>query len=305
MTTFNRESYVAAAIESVLAQRFGDFELIIVDDRSTDGTLTVADTYAARDARIRVFRNDRNLGDYPNRNRAASYARGTFLKYHDSDDVMYPHCLEVMVPPLVAEPSAALALTARGAWPGGPAPMRLSPQLAYEREFIGSGLFMGGPSCALFRRDAFEAIGGFAQAGAESDYLTWLKICARYPIVLVPGDLFWYRTHAGQQLQTVRAQRDYARIHGHAWAALHAPECPLKGDTLRRAKMNAAAMLMRHLWRDLRSGQWGLATYRWRHAGISTAQLVRYLRPPRRETNAGTPVAATSKAVQWSSRVAK
>src|SRR6185369_13268101 len=69
MTAYNREKYVAAAIESVLAQRFTDFELIVVDDRSSDRTLEIAKEYEARDSRVRVFANERNLGDYPNRNR--------------------------------------------------------------------------------------------------------------------------------------------------------------------------------------------------------------------------------------------
>ena len=97
MTAYNREQYIAAAIESVLAQTFADFELIVVDDGSADDTVAAARSYEA-DPRVRVVVNERNLGDYPNRNRAAGLARGRFLKYHDSDDVMYPHCLATMLP---------------------------------------------------------------------------------------------------------------------------------------------------------------------------------------------------------------
>ena len=97
LTAYNREDYLAASIESVLAQTWSNLELIIVDDQSTDSSLQIARDYARRDARIRVHANDRNRGDYPNRNHAASFAQGEFLKFHDSDDVMYPHCLEVMV----------------------------------------------------------------------------------------------------------------------------------------------------------------------------------------------------------------
>ena len=102
MTAYNRERYVGAAIESVLAQTFADFELIVVDDGSVDRTVEVARQYED-DPRLRIVLNERNLGDYPNRNRAAALARGRFLKYHDSDDVMYPHCLSTMVGPLDAE----------------------------------------------------------------------------------------------------------------------------------------------------------------------------------------------------------
>src|SRR5262249_14421824 len=93
MTAYNRASFIAPAIESVLAQTFADFELVIVDDCSTDDTPDIARRYARLDSRVRVLINERNLGDYGNRNHAAALGRGQFLKFHDSDDMMYPHCL--------------------------------------------------------------------------------------------------------------------------------------------------------------------------------------------------------------------
>src|SRR5260370_25138306 len=91
LTSYNREEFIAEAIESVLAQSLTDYELIVCDDRSSDRTVEIVNAYAARDARIRVSINERNLGDYGNRRRVARLARGRFLKYHDSDDVMYRH----------------------------------------------------------------------------------------------------------------------------------------------------------------------------------------------------------------------
>jgi glycosyltransferase involved in cell wall biosynthesis len=79
MTAFNREEYIAEAIESVLGQTLADFELIISDDCSTDRTLEIANAFARRDGRIRVLRNASNLGDYPNRRCAAALARGGCL----------------------------------------------------------------------------------------------------------------------------------------------------------------------------------------------------------------------------------
>src|SRR5208337_5267776 len=134
MTAYNREAFIADAIESVLAQTFTDFELIIVDDASKDRTVEIARHYAARDSRIQVVANEHNLGDYPNRNRAAKLATGEFIKYHDSDDLMYPHCLAIMTELLTAYPEASVALSKE--WEGGPLPMLLTPRLCYEREFL-------------------------------------------------------------------------------------------------------------------------------------------------------------------------
>src|SRR5205823_6563013 len=63
LTAYNRERYIRAAIESVLAQTFTDFELIVSDDRSHDATVAAAEEYARRDPRIRIVVNERNLGD--------------------------------------------------------------------------------------------------------------------------------------------------------------------------------------------------------------------------------------------------
>jgi glycosyltransferase involved in cell wall biosynthesis len=89
--------YIAEAIDSVINSNYQNWELIIVDDCSKDRTVEIARKYEKQDDRIKVYVNKTNLGDYPNRNRAASYAKGKYLKYVDADDLIYPHGLEVMV----------------------------------------------------------------------------------------------------------------------------------------------------------------------------------------------------------------
>src|SRR5690606_2521559 len=91
MTVYNREKYIAEAIKSVLASTYQNWELIIVDDQSMDNSVAIAQSFAQKDPRIQVHVNKENLGDYPNRNRAASYAKGKYLKYVDSDDLIYPY----------------------------------------------------------------------------------------------------------------------------------------------------------------------------------------------------------------------
>jgi hypothetical protein len=289
MTAFNRERYVAAAIESVLAQTFGDFELIVVDDRSEDRTVEIARGYE-RDPRVRVVVNERNLGDYPNRNRAAALARGEFLKYHDSDDLMYLHCLETMVGMLRAAPGAGFGMSTGSSWPGGPCPMLLTPRMSYQREFLGSGLFKCGPAGALFRATVFAELGGFPDAGVGSDYLFWLEACAKVCVALMPADLFWYRAHAGQELQKDSAPWEYAVAAGGAWRALNEPGCPLSSDEREQAKRNWAFTLARGAWREARAGRWGVAATQLRHAGLEWRDWALYLRPPLRDPYAGTPL---------------
>jgi glycosyltransferase involved in cell wall biosynthesis len=290
MTSYNREAFIAESIESVLAQTFNDFELIVSDDCSHDGTVAIANEYARRDSRVRVTINESNLGDYGNRNKAASLARGQFLKYHDSDDVMYRHCLAVMVEALCAEPRAGFALSSSRNWPGGPCPMLSTPRLSYEREYLGTGLFQAGPASALFRTDVFRSLGGFPEEGVASDMLFWIHACARVNVLLVPGDLFYYRVHAGQELARPGNNVRYALARAAAWRMLNSPECPLDPAVLDRAKTNFLWAATRDAYRQFKRGQFGAAAAIVRFLGLDIGDWVRYLRPPNRNPNAGTPV---------------
>ena len=289
LTAYNREDYIAESIESVLAQSLTDFELIVCDDRSTDGTAGIVGDYARRDPRIRFSINERNIGDYGNRRHTASLARGRFLKYHDSDDVMYPHCLAAMADPLEAEPRAAFALSGSRYWPGGPCPMLLTPRLAYEREFLGSGLFQQGPASALFRAEAFHALGGFPEITYAGDYLFWLRACTTVNVLLVSGDLFYYRVHAGQEFAKAASIEAYARSAAEAWRMLNSPDCPLTGDALEQGKRNFVFSQTRAIYRQLKAGRVAAADVTARHLGLSPGDYLSYLRPPRRHDAAGTP----------------
>jgi len=290
VTAYNRERYIAASLESVLAQTFGDLEVLVTDNQSTDGTMEIARRYERLDSRVRVVVNERNLGQFGNRNRAASLATGEFLKYHDSDDLMYPHCLAVMVPLLRAEPRAGFGLTSGRGWPGGPAPMLSTPRDSYRREFLGLGLFMCGPAGALFRADVFHALGGFEDHGAPSDTIFWMRACARYPVLLLPGDLFFYREHAGQEFQSAGVARQYASVSAHAWRALASPDCPLDAGERVRARRNTAFSTAKTIWRAARAGNLPLAWHRALSSGMSPVEWIRYLRRPQRSAFAGTPL---------------
>ena len=290
MTLYNREKFVGDAIASVLSQRFENFELIVCDDRSTDNSVAVARSFAARDSRIKVFVNDTNLGDYPNRNRAARLASGTFIKYHDSDDVMYPHCIETMVAPMLAYPSAAIGMSLGRSHPGGPSPMLLTPRLSYQREFLGSGLFQGGPACGIFRRSTFMSMGCFPLRGVASDYVFWLQAAAKVNILTLPGDLFWWRMHPGQEFQKESAQLEYTIVHGEAWRALESANCPLEPEEIENARRTVVVGLMRAVANDMRARRFSVARKRMKESGISSTQIARYARSPGRRSLAGTPL---------------
>ena len=103
LTVHNREQYVAAAIESILQQTFTDFELLVVDDGSTDGSRPIIAEFAAHDARIRVLRQE-NAGLAAARNAGIQQARGEFVAFMDDDDISLPKRLEEQQSFLVENP---------------------------------------------------------------------------------------------------------------------------------------------------------------------------------------------------------
>ena len=204
-TCYNRAHFLEETIKSVLAQTFEDFEYIIVDDCSTDGSIEIANRFANIDHRIKVYKNEVNLGDYPNRNRAASHATGEYLKYVDSDDILFPHTIDVMVRCIDSFPDAAVGLSAAFIKEAH-YPICLTPTDAFHFNFTQTDIFGRAPGSAIIRRSAFEAQEGFSGLRQIGDFECWLKLACYYPLVVMSRDLYWARTHADQEQHYEDAQ---------------------------------------------------------------------------------------------------
>jgi glycosyltransferase involved in cell wall biosynthesis len=200
ITSFNREKYISQAIESVLSSTFHDFELIIVDDCSNDKTLEIARRFEAEDSRVKVYLNEKNLGDYPNRNKAASYASGKYIKYVDADDYIYPNGLEIIINQMEKFPNAAVGLFSLPQNIQKPFPILLSPREAYLYNFFGQGLFHKAPLSAIIRKDAFETVGGFKPDRMTSDFEMWHRMAQRFNFLLIQDHVVWYREHDAQEV---------------------------------------------------------------------------------------------------------
>lgn len=258
MTVYNREKYLSAAIESVLKSRLEDFEFILVDDCSSDSSWEIVQHYSNRDPRVRIYKNSQNLGDYGNRAKAASLASGEYIKYLDSDDLAYPHTLEVMLESARQFPDAALALSHPQPEAELPYPIHLTSQQAWYRHFLGRGCLSCGPTGAIIRRSAFEAVGGFRKEwGVLSDIDLWLRLSAQWPVVLLPPGLAWWRRHEEQEYTRGNARYQYL-VNGYELTrhALAADSCPLSSHeqqtALDRAKQRHARRVLSLLFREKR-----------------------------------------------------
>lgn len=109
LPVYNGENFVIEAIKCVLSQTLSDWELIISDNTSTDRTVSICREFAERDGRIRVYRNDRNLGVLPNFNRVVELSHGRYFKWISHDDVFGAEFIACCIQALEEDPKAVLA----------------------------------------------------------------------------------------------------------------------------------------------------------------------------------------------------
>jgi glycosyltransferase involved in cell wall biosynthesis len=208
--TYKGASTLGAAMDSVLSQSFGDFELIVVDDGSPDDTQAVVEARA--DPRVRYLRNDRNLGPQGNWNRCLSLAAGLYVKLLPHDDLLHPDCLlrQVQVLEQDREQSVALVCSARDVigpdgrvllhargFPGaveGPMPRGEVLRHCLRR---GTNL-IGEPGAVLFRRDLAGRVGGFDMRHPYViDLEYWLRLLRHGQAWYCPQALASFRVWGG------------------------------------------------------------------------------------------------------------
>ncbi len=206
MTAYNREKYIAEAIESVLSQTYPQFELIIVDDQSKDRTVDIAKEYATIDGRINIHVNEKNLGDYPNRNKAVSYAKGEFLVFVDSDDTIYPDTLSYIVKAFNEFPSADFATIIDDSEGMLKVAKLISSEEAILQHFFGRPFLNRGPGGTVVRRTFFNSIGCFPiQYGPANDMYYNIKAASNTNVLLLPYHYLFYRKHDEQEIKNKKA----------------------------------------------------------------------------------------------------
>lgn len=198
MTAYNREKYIGEAIESVLASTYTNFELIIVDDCSTDKTFSIAKMYQEKDTRIKLFLNEKNIGQFPNRNKAAGYATGEFLMNADSDDTLHADGIENCVNAMLAFPQSSFGMFCYNTVQS---PSVIETKDALRQHFFEKPFLMIGPGGTIIRRSFFEEISGYPEIyGPANDLYFNLKATCHSSIVMLPFEFLFYRRHEGQEI---------------------------------------------------------------------------------------------------------
>jgi len=236
MPCYNAAAHLPKSVGSVLAQTFTDWELIAVDDGSSDGTL---DWLQARaDPRLRI-QTQTNQGVSAARNAALELARGEYVAFLDADDTWAPTFLEKQIAALKAHPDAGLAYCG---WQNVGLPgMRGEPFTPpdYETPTKRETLFAGCRwpiHAALTKREAIIATGGFdLHLKNAEDYAFWLEIVNAAMIVRVPEVLAYYHFHDGTQASDNRARAALSLLDAQqAYLARHQDFAAQLGRARRR-----------------------------------------------------------------------
>jgi|tagenome__1003787_1003787.scaffolds.fasta_scaffold20910112_1 glycosyltransferase involved in cell wall biosynthesis len=277
---FDSERWTSKTIQSVLEQTFEEFELIVVDDASKDGTLR--EIRAFDDPRIRVYSNSRNLGHTGNWNRTLNLARGPFVKFLNCDDILYPDCLETMVDLLIRNPSVGLAFSRRDIEltdPADPYAVRLKAKHDHGHTHLGElrevnpgrliftrwvreglhGNWVGEPTNVMMRRDCLREVGTFSfHIHQRADMDLWLRAMYFWDVGFVDRPLAKYVVRTGSLTGVNRAT-------GAGWLDnLWLLDGLLTYDEIRRGcpevrtlRRRAAARVSRHAVRCIATGRVG------------------------------------------------
>jgi glycosyltransferase involved in cell wall biosynthesis len=224
---WNAEAFLGEAVESVIAQTYPNWEMIIVDDGSSDGSLAIAQHYAGREQRIRVLRHEGggNLGKAASRNLGIERAQGRFLAFLDADDVYLPGKLARQVPIAQAHPEVALVYGPTRYWHSWAnkalqdvvAPLGLAARTVHEPPTVLTAFLRDGGivpcTCGLLARlDVVRRLGAFDRCVDHlfEDQVLIAKLSLAAAVYVDDGCFDLYRQHSGST--SARAVRE-GRYH--------------------------------------------------------------------------------------------
>ena len=198
MAVFNGGSYLKTALDSILSQSLRDFELLVIDDASTDGTAELLGRYAVEDRRVRVLHNGENIGLTASLTFGLKEAKGRYIARLDADDVARPSRLAAQVRFLEERPDVDVVGTWAtliddkgnecGSWQLPQSDGALSWLLLFNNAFVHSSV--------MFRKDAALSLGGYSpECKRSQDYDLWLRMAQQGLLGCIPEELVHFRRH--------------------------------------------------------------------------------------------------------------
>ncbi len=241
--TYNSSAYVRDAVESVVAQTYKNIEYIIADDCSTDDSWNIICEY--KDPRIKAYRNEVNLREYPNRNKAISEATGKYLIFIDGDDVLYPHAISTFVYYEKNYPDLGMYISRE--WdPKILVPLLISSLNIYKFEYLDNGILGGNFTNVFFNTQILKSFSLPLNIKTGDTYIQ-LKIAQHYPALIIPGNLAWWRRRRGNATEKLFSDYKYLAETMKYRISLLDESNLLNGSEALLAKMNLYGGLLRIL----------------------------------------------------------
>jgi glycosyltransferase involved in cell wall biosynthesis len=203
---YNGEKYMRESIESCIKQTHKNWELIIVDDSSTDNTATIANEYVLKDSRISYFKNDHNIKLPRTLNKGFSLARGNYLTWTSDDNMYKPNALEYMLNALTSDTRAQFVFTSCEIIDEeGNIIEYINASKDFRKEIIGVNCV---GACFLYSREVYEILGDYdVGTFLAEDYDYWLKVFSKFLVVHIREYLYQYRWHSGALTSTENKQK--------------------------------------------------------------------------------------------------
>ncbi|MCL1471489.1 glycosyltransferase [Argonema antarcticum] len=216
---YNGEKTVRETSESVLSQTFKDFELIVINDGSTDKTIEIISRI--QDERLKVFSYP-NAGLAASRNRGISLAKGEYISFIDADDMWTPDKLEGQLKALQENPQAAVAYSWSDCIDESSKNFRSGTYLTFNGDVYENLLltnFVDNGSNALIRKEVFSEVGGFDESlKSGEDWDMWLRLAAKYHFVAVSKPQILYRiTASSMSANLVRMEAETMQVIAQAF----------------------------------------------------------------------------------------
>ena len=205
LPVYNGSEYLAESIESVLAQTYANWELIVVNDCSTDNTLAIASDFANKDARIKVFSNKENLKLPNTLNAGFEHATGGYYTWTSDDNKYKPDALRVMVECLEKNPDTVMVYANYKTIDSNGNVIELAEKPEPKYMFVGNVV----GACFLYRSDAAHKVGLYdANLFLAEDYDYWIRLYEVGKVLHIKDDLYCYRIHGKSLTETRKNQVD-------------------------------------------------------------------------------------------------
>jgi glycosyltransferase involved in cell wall biosynthesis len=235
--TYNGERYITQCIESAIGQTYANTEILVVDDGSTDGTCKIIESFAAINTKIKLVRNEKNLGLVGNWNRCIELAKGEWIKFLFQDDYFDNDCVEAMINCLSAEDKivtsdrrlvfgpdvdeatktyslnetltfARLGIHARN-------PVFISPKKISSLTAGNISMnFIGEPTVVMFKKSVVKEIGFFNSDLIQiCDLEYFLRVACTYGLKYIPRELTYFRVHKGSASSSNISERSFSMTY--------------------------------------------------------------------------------------------